>query len=232
MSEADFGFLSGGLDAATVARGVSSGFVGPVGGGAFVFGYHSLTAASGAVGLYALQTNFSPLLDDSLNPSGGSIRAAMKRGASAGPLDFAPFIFIGLQGTSVNDQGYLLGLSDNDPHEILLVKGSPIGGLSPTGSGILRQGSETFVPDTWLHLRLDMIVNPNGDVILKAFKNNGDVTAPTWEAVPGMADFVDDALSVNSGSAPFIGGRLGYGFQVDDVGRRAFYDQIEAHRQK
>lgn len=233
MAEADFLFLSSGLDAPTVARGVSSGFTPPSGGGAFVFGFHSLIAASGAAGLYAAQANFNPLLDDSLAPSGGSIRGAMKRAASASPIGFAPYLFIGLQGSSVNDQGYLLGLSDNDPHEIVLVKGSPVGGLDPTGSGVLRRGSETFIPDTWIHLRLDMIVNPNGDVILKCFKNTGSVVAPVWVAIPGMADFVDDALSVNSGSAPFIGGRAGFGFQVTEgANRRAFLDQIEVHRQR
>jgi hypothetical protein len=233
MAEADFLFLTGGLDAPTVARGVSSGFTPPTGGGAFVFGFHSLIAASGVVGLYAAQANFNPLLDDSAAPSGGSVRGAMKRAASAGPIGFAPFLLIGLQGSSVNDQGYLLGLSDNDPHEVVLVKGAPIGGLDPTGSGVLRRGSETFVPDTWHHLRLDMIVNPNGDVILKCFKNVGSVLAPSWVAIPGMADFVDDALSVNSGSAPFIGGHVGYAFEVtESANRRAFFDQIECHRQR
>ena len=141
-------------------------------------------------------------------------------------------LFIGLQGSSVNDLGYLLGLSDNDPHEIILVKGSPIAGLDPTATSVLKSSSETFVPDTWLHLRLDMIVNPNGDVILKAFRNKLDVTSPTWDAIPGISDFTDDALSVNSGSAPFIGGRGGYAFETSDIQRRGFFDQFELHRQK
>jgi hypothetical protein len=232
VAETDFNFLSGGLAAASVARGVSSGFTPPTGGGSFVFGFNSLDSSAGVVGLYANQATFNPLEDDSTNPSGGSVRGAIKRGASAGPLGFASMLFIGLQGSSVNDLGYLLGLSDNDPHEIVLVKGSPIAGLDPTATSVLKSSSETFIPDTWLHLRLDMIVNPNGDVILKAFKNIGDVTSPSWVAIPGISDFTDDALSVNSGSAPFIGGRGGYAFETSDIQRRMFIDQFELHRQK
>lgn len=238
MAEADFNFLSGGLDAASVARGVSAGFTPPAGGGSFVFGFNSLDTASGAVGLYVNATNnssFDPLIDDSANPTGGSIRGAIQRPIGAGPINFAPFLFIGLQGTTVSDQGYLLGLSDNDPHEIVLRKGAPAGGLLPTATGVLDLGSTTYTPGTWVHLRLDMIVNPNGDVVLKCFQNDltaNNVTAPVWAAIPGIADFIDDALAVNSGSAPFIGGRIGFGFQTADLQRRGYFDHIEALRQK
>lgn len=239
MAEADWAFLSGSLDAASVARGVSAGFTPPSGGGSFVFGFASKVTTPGAVGLYVDGGNnpsFDPdLIDDASDPSGGSIRGAVKRGVSAGPLDFAPFLFIGQQGSSVADQGYLLGLSENDPHEIILRKGAPSGGLLPTAAGVLRTGTATFPPDTWVHLRLDMIVNPNGDVVLKAFQNDlaGDpVTAPTWVTIPGITDFIDDALGVNSGSAPFIGGRAGFGFQTSDLSRRGFFDQIEVLRQR
>ncbi len=232
MAETDFNFLDSGLDAATVARGVSAGFTPPVGGGAFVFGFNSLTTGPGAVGLYGNQPNFNPYVDDGALATNGSVRAAMKRGVSAGPIGFAPFLFISLQGSTVNDLGYLLGLSDNDPHEIVLRKGAPIGGLDPTGSDILASSSETFIPDTWKHLRLDAIANPNGDVVLQAFQNLGDVTSPNWVAIPGIAEFIDDALGVNSGSAPLIGGRGGFGFQTANISRRAFFDQIETHRQR
>lgn len=232
MAEVDFSALSGGLAAASLARGVTAGTSLPTGGGSFAFGFNSLDTSLGAAGYYANQANFNPLLDDAALPSGGSVRAAIKRSASAGPINFAPFIFIGLQGNSVNDIGYLLGLSDNDPHEIVLRKGAPVGGLLPGAADVLRRGSETFVPDTWVHVRLDMIVNPNGDVVLKVFRNYGDVSTPVWVAVPGMDDFIDDALSVNSGSAPLIGGRAGIGFSTSDISRRGYFDQFELHRQK
>lgn len=235
MSEVDFNFLSGGLDAASVARGVSAGFTVPNGGGSFVFGFNSLSTVPGVVGLYANQSNFNPLVDDAANASGGSVRAAIKRGVSGGPIGFAPFLFIGIQGSSINDQAYMLGLSDDDPNQIILVKGAPAGGLKPDNLGVLRTGSATHLPDAWHQLRLDMIVNPNGDVVLKMFENDLDAnpaTSPVWTAIPGMSDFIDDALSVNSGTAPLIGGRAGYGFETSDIQRRGFFDQLEVHRQR
>ena len=165
---------------------------------------------------------------------------ALQRGASAGPTNFAPFMFIGLQNAvpfgTVNDPAYLLGLSDADPHEIILRKGAPAGGLLPTAAGVLRRSTAQFIPGTWVHLRLDMIVNPNGDTVLKIFRNNLSahaVTAPTWEAVPGMADFIDDALgiNVNDGTSPYAGGFAGFGFETHDVSRRGFLDQVELFRQ-
>jgi hypothetical protein len=225
------------LDAASVKRGVSAGFTPPNGGLNFIFGYNSLVTTPGTVGFKVAAANnpsFDPLIDNATNPSGGSIRGAVKRAVSAGPLGFSPFLFIGLQGSAGSDQGYLLGLSDNDPHSIMLRKGSPAGGLDPAGTGILRVGASTFVPDTWVHLRLDMIVNPNGDVVLKVFQNNlaaNPVTAPVWTTVSGMSDFIDDALAVNSGSAPLVGGRVGFGFQTADLQRRGFFDHLQALRQ-
>jgi hypothetical protein len=238
MAEADFGFLSNGLDAASVKRGVTAGFTPPNGGGTYVFGFNSQTTSPGAVGLHVGATNnpaFAPLEDDTPNPSGGSIRGALKRAVSAAPTGFAPFLFIGLQDVDVEDQGYLLGLSDNDPHEIVLRKGAPIGGLDPTSADILRIGSATFTPDAWHHLRLDMIVNPNGDVVLKCFQNDlssNPVTAPVWTAIPGIADYVDDALGAASESDPFVGGYLGFGFQTSNLQRRALFDHIQPLRQK
>jgi hypothetical protein len=46
--------------------------------------------------------------------AGGSVRGAIQRGISGGPLNFAPFLFIGQQGPSVNDLGYILGLGDGE----------------------------------------------------------------------------------------------------------------------
>lgn len=235
MAESDFNFLNGGLDAASIARGVSAGFTPPNGGGTFIFGFNSLDTTPGVVGLYANQTSFNPLEDDAANATGGSIRGAIKRGVSGGPIDFAPFLMIGIQGSSVNDQAYLLGLSDDDPNQIMLVKRAPVAGMKPDGTGVLRTGSATFLPDVWHQLRLDMIVNPNGDVVLKCFQNDldaNDANSPVWEQVPGMDDFIDDALSVNSGTAPLIGGRVGFGFVNADIQRRGFFDQIEVHRQR
>lgn len=232
MAETDWTFLNDGLDAATVDRGVTTGIARAPGGGSFVFGFNSLSTAQGVVGLFTNQVNFAPMA------KGGSIRGAVQRGLSGGPLNFAPYLFIGLQGPSVNDNGYLLGLGDGDPHHLVLRKGTLSGGLPdivPGTLGVLRRSTATFLPGTWLHLRLDMVVNQNGDVILQVFQNDLVAhplgSAPTWAAIPGMAEFIDDALGINSGSQPFTSGRAGFGFFTKDVTRRGFLDHVEAYRQ-
>jgi len=136
----------------------------------------------------------------------------------------------------VGDSAYLLGLSDDDPHRIAVRKGAVTVGLpSADGPGVLLKSSASFAQATWLHLRLDVIVNTNGDVILKVFQS--DLTLhplgapPNWQPVPGMVEFIDDHLGINSGSQPLTSGRCGFGFCVKDVTRRAFFDHIELFRQ-
>jgi hypothetical protein len=232
MAETDWTFLNDGLDAATVDRGVTTAIARPPGGGSFVFGFNSLSTAQGAVALFTNQLNFAPMA------KGGSVRGAIQRGVSGGPLGFAPFFFVGLQGPSVNDLGYLLGLGDGDPHHVVLRKGALSGGLPdipPGTQGVLRRSTGTFMPGTWVHLRLDMIVNLNGDVLLQVFQNdlvaNPLGGAPSWQPVPGMSEFIDDALGINSGSQPFTSGRAGFGFFTKDVTRRGFLDHVEVYRQ-
>jgi hypothetical protein len=231
MAEADWSLLTGILDINTVDRGVTAGMSPPNGGGSFVYGFNSLAEVAGAVGIYVDIADFNPCA------KGGSIRAALKRGAGGGATGFSPFLFIGAQGNGVSDQGYLLGLSDEDPHRILLRKGSLAAGIAGLASttGLLMQGSNSYSQNTWLHLRLDMIVNDTGDVVLKAYESDLDVnavTAPSWSLVPGMeAGFIDDALGVNSGSAPFTSGYVGLGFAVEKQTRRGFFDHVEVLRQ-
>lgn len=232
MSETDWTLLNDGLDAAAVDRGVTTGIARPPGGGNFVYGLNSLSTAQGAVALFTNQLNFAPM------QKGGSVRGAVQRGVSGSPLNFAPFFFIGLQGPSVNDVGYLLGLGDGDPHHIVLRKGGLVAGLPdipPGTEGVLRRSTATFAPGTWLHLRLDMVVNANQDVLLQVFQNDVVAhpigTAPNWVAVPGMEQFIDDALGINSGTQPFTSGRGGFGFFTKDVTRRGFFDQLEVYRQ-
>lgn len=232
MAETDWTFLNDGLDAATVDRGVTTGVARTPGGGSFVFGFNSLATAQGAVGLFSNQVNFAPMA------KGGSVRAALQRGPSGGPLNFAPLLFIGLQGPSVNDHGYLLGLADGEPHHVVLRKGALSVGLPdipPGPLGVLRRSTVTFMPGSWLHLRLDMVVNQNGDVLLQIFQNDLVAhplgSAPSWSAVPGMGEFVDDALGINAGSQPFTSGRAGFGFFSKDVTRRGFVDHVEVFRQ-
>ncbi len=231
MSEADWGVMANGLDGSSVRKGVTNGIARPNGGGNFVYGFNSIVNTAGAVALYTAQTNFSPMA------KGGQVTAAMQRGASGSPLNFAPFVFLGAQSNDVNGAAYMLGLDDDDPHRIMLRKGTLVTGLpalSVGTQGILAVGVETFLAATWLHLRLDMIMNLNGDVILQAFRNDllaNPVSAPVWVPVPGISSFVDDALGVNSGSVPFTSGYGGFGYQTKDISRRAFFDQLTVARQ-
>jgi len=242
MAEADFQVLLGSLSTSSVARGVTAGVSKPNGGGSFVYGFNSLAIVDGAAALACGLTNFYPTL------SGGSIRGALMRGAGGGNTDFAPFLFIGLNGNNVSNSGYLLGLGDADPYHIILRKGSIVTGLpdlvpDPDGAEhVLMRSTETYEIDKWLQLRLDMIVQGSGDVILQCYQNDLDtnpVTAPVWELIPGMlgplypgiTGFVDDALGVNTGSVPYTAGRMGFAFRVEDAVRRVYVDAIECSRQ-
>jgi hypothetical protein len=231
MAESDWTIATDGLAQATLDRGVTNGVARPNGGGNFLYGFNSLAVATGATALFANQANFAP------SAKGGSVRAAIKRGISGGPIGFSPFLIVGMQGPSVQDNAYLLGLSDDDPHRIVLRKGLVELGVpaDPVGTGgMLKVSTGTFTNDTWLHIRIDMISNTNGDVLLQAFESDlttNPVTAPVWTPVVGVENFVDDALGVNSGSAPFGGGRFGFGMQISDVTRRGYLDHIEVFRQ-
>lgn len=232
MAEADWSVLSTSLDTGSVRRGVTSGATPPNGGGSFVYGFNSVELVQGAVGLYVNDGDFGP------TALGASIRGTVKRGTSVGKTNFSPFLFLGLQTADVTSSGYLLGLSDENPHRIALVKGVMTNGVpaaAPGALGVLQRGTATFAENTWHHLRLDMIVNNNGDVLLHCFQsdlNTNLVTAPDWVAVPGITNpFTDDALGINSGSAPYVSGYCGFGVCIKDTGRRAFFDHIQLLRQ-
>lgn len=231
MASSDWTFLTNGLPIGSVDRGVTSGITPPNGGGSFVYGFNSLAVVSGAVALFANQANFAPMA------KGGTVRGAIKRGISGGTTNFSPFLFIGLGGPDVGDNGYFLGLQDDEPYHIALRKGQLSDGIPEAGPGtlgILRRSTTTYDPDTWHHLRLDMVVNVSGDVYLKCFENDltaNAVTSPSWAAITGMDDFIDDSLGVNSGSTPYTSGRAGYGFVCSDVTRRAYLDHVEIGRQ-
>jgi len=234
MAETDFGLF--GAQAGSIKRGVTAGFDAPNGGGNYVVGFHSAVTTAEAMGFYYSGTNFSPLRDDANNATGCSIRAAMKRGPASNPLGFSVALFACLQAASETAYGYLLGLSNNDPHRILLAKTTPAAGLDPNASAtILATSSATFLIDTWHHLKLDVIVNPNGDTVLKCFSNDlgtNPVNGPVWVQVAGMNDVIDDALGITSSSNPLAGGYAGFCFESSESGAYAFVDHFEIDRQK
>jgi hypothetical protein len=230
MASTDWAFLNDGLDMATVDRGVTAGIGRPPGGGAFLYAFNSKSVAAGAVALFCALPDFAPM------PKGCSIRGCVQRGPGGGPTGFSPFLFACGQGTSVNDHAYLLGLSDDDPHRVVLRKGALALGITSSGDrSVLLASSESFEQGSWLHLRLDVIVNDNGDVVLRVFRNDLDAhplgSVPDWQPIDGMPLFIDDHLGINSGSEPLTSGRAGFGFQSRDVTRRAFLDHVELAKQ-
>jgi hypothetical protein len=243
MGQADWGTLDDVLAVADLARGVTAGIVPPSGGGSFVYGYNTRSDAVGAHGKFVNLATFNPTGGGLTPPAGGgSITGCSKRVASVGNVGMSPMLYFCLEPAAtptVNDWAYILGLSDADPYHIVLAKGPLVGGLVDDAADltILRTSSAQYSmgDDLWHHLRLDAIVEPNGDVLLKVFENDlvGHPigTAPTWVAIPGMADFIDDALEINSGSAPLWGGYAGFAFATNgQIGRRGAFDAITVER--
>jgi hypothetical protein len=245
MASADWTELTNSAASSIIARGVTSGIARPNGGGSFVYGYASKLVTPGTVGSFVNLTNFAPTPAN----KGGSISGAIKRGASGGDENFAPFLFICAQGPAIADNTYMLGLGDGDPYHIVLKKGAMSALLEdlapdPTQNGILLRSSNSYTisQDLWHHIRLDAIVQGSGDVILVAYESDltsNPVTAPSWSLIPGMegaqhptiSGFVDDALGVNSGSAPYTNGRMGHGMRSEDVTRRGYLDHLVCARQ-
>lgn len=240
MGSADWTFLDNSLDAASVARDVTASPAGPPGGGAFIYGFNSFVETEGAVAL---------TLDAAQNPNhspaakGASVRGAIKRGLSSLKTGFSPFFYASLQGSappSVTDEAYIIGLEDSDPYRIVVRKGSLIGGVPAATAlnSLLRSTATYTIPsdedEGWHHVRMDVIVEGTGDVIIQCFENDldsNDVDNPVWAPIPGCEQFIDDALGVNSGSLPFDAGYMGYGFASKAVGRRGYFDYLEMLRQ-
>ncbi len=226
MPSADYTFVSDVASSADIRRAVTAGIPAPPGGGSFVYGMASQTNTPGVVALYYNGSGFAPLT------KGGDIRAAMKRLPSAGDDLFSAWIFLGLPGTASTGVAYMLGLSNSEPSHIVLKKGALSTGLPdvvPGTLGVLRRSSATFTKDTWVHLRLEVVANVSGDVVLNAYQNDPNVNpvdAPIWTAIPGLTSFIDDALGINSGSVPIVGGRIGFGMNSSDVNRNVAFDEI------
>lgn len=245
MAQTDWGTLSGGLSTPDVLSGPTAGFGTPNGtSGNYVYGMRSTSDVPGAFGLYALQTNFSP----TPTARGGRISGVMKRGAGAG-VGFAPFLFFCATPAAVTGVGYMLGLSDEAASHIQLRKGILANGLASVAvpapavaPNVLLRSTDFFAADTWQHLRMDVIVQGTGDVIIQVLRNDlalHPASAPIWAAVPGMegafspafSGFVDDALGLNTGSVPLTSGYCGFGARFEVSGRAAFFDQIAIDRQ-
>ena len=110
--------------------------------------------------------------------------------------------------------------------------------MDPSGTHVLRSSDESFTSNSlWFHLRLDVIVNPQDDVVLNVYRSDlttEDVDAPTWVAIPGMDAFVDDANGIIIGTIPPVTGGLycvvGH-YNNGNAGRVSLVDHVEIARQ-
>lgn len=242
MGKADWSTLSNGLTEDQVRRGATAGVTPAGGGGSYSFGMRSVENVAGAVGLFCLQTNFSP------TSKGGRISGALRRATIGSAVGAAPFLFFCADGSEVNSQAYILGLSNESVSHIELRKGTIADGVPAvtsvvpnTSPNVLMRSANTFPPDTWQHLRLDVIVQGTGDVVLQVFRSDvsNGLGSPVWMQVAGMEGpsyptflgFVDDALGVNTGTPPIAGGRAGYGARFETANRAVYFDHIAVDRQ-
>lgn len=235
MAAADWITVPNSLDSATLARGATSGLSTPLGGSSFTYGWRSL--ANGVSGCHALRcdlANFNPIPGN----EGGQITGALLRNTGSSAADHSVFLFFQMQTDDVDTgTSYILGLSAGDPGGISLRKGTVVGGLpdSPAGTdGVLRRSTSSVAQGEWVHLRLDVISNPSGDVILNVFQNDlstNDVTTPVWAAIPGMSSYTDDVLGINSGTPGLAaGGRMGIGYQMATSGVVGAADHVTIGR--
>lgn len=240
MASSDFSTPTGVLTSGDCRFLVTTGTTKPAGGGNFCRVAHSITNAPGVVAAYNNQAGFAP------TSSGAEVTAALCRFTSAGADNFSVFLFAALQSTSVLADAYMLGISAGNPAHLELRKGPLSVGLPdevPLGENmILRRSTSLIELDEWVHLKLEVVVQPFGDVYVNAYRSDlgaHDVTDPLWEEIPGMeldyndlaVSFIDDTLGINTGSLPLIGGRMGYGVRVDEAARRAGIDHYRALRQ-
>lgn len=234
MSAEDWATLDDSLS--TVEKGATSGYTPPNGGGSQVYAFNSMDASViGAAGNRCVIADFTPM------SSGGRISACIKRLPSGANTGFSPFIYLGSGGTSVNDTAYIMGLEDADPYRIVLMKATIIGGVpvasGTVGTDYLARSSDQFQmsSELWHHLRLDVIEQPGGDVTLEVAQNDLTVnpcTAPVWESIDGMAQFIDDAVGGNTGSLPLIGGYAGFATAYQEsIATRSAFDQVQILRQ-
>ncbi len=244
MGQVDWADLGGSLSDASLKRGVTAGIEGPNGGNGFVFGYNSLDSVStGAHGKFVDLPGFTPTGSGLSDPDGGGfVRGAVKRVASPNNTGFTPMLLFCCQGgpPTVNDEAYMLGLSDADPYKVVLAKGPIVGGIvqGDDGTKIIVEGSSEYnmSDGLWHHLSLEPIVQPNGDVLIKCQESDlstHDIHNPVWSTIGGFpgAGYIDDALHINTGTSPLWGGYVGWAFAVNNaLNRRGAFDALQSSR--
>lgn len=223
-----------GTGGAPLYAGTTAAFPTPSGGGSRTYSWRAADASiNGAHAVRVDAPNFAPIPGN----NGGSIRGAIYRADGSSAEDHSVFLFFQLQEDDTSGTAYLLGLSPEVSSHLVLVKG-PLSSGIPTSAektdGVVRRSTETYGQGTWLHVRLDVVVNPNGDVVLNTWVNDltaNDVTAPTWVAVDEMSGVIDDVLGWETGTPGLnVGGRMGFAYHATSSGTAGAVDHIRVAR--
>lgn len=248
MAQTDWAEALSSLSTSTMRRTVSSYSTPPSGGGSYTFGFHVVDATvAGAAALYVDQGGWTPTGSGPGVADGScSITGCVQRQSGAGYTGHTPYLFVCGQGSpvAVSSYAYRLCLSDEDPYRIVLDKAlltaQGISTAVTTQTLATSSASYALGDAIWHHLRLDALVQASGDVLLQAYFNDlatrpiGHVSGPNWQPIPGIASagIVDDALLIRTGSAPLMGGYLGFGMActTNALNRRAAFDAIEPYR--
>lgn len=221
-----------------MVRGVSAGFTPPSGAGTFIYGFRTLVSTTGVGGKFCNIANFKPIAG---TKKGGSMTFALKKLTSG--ITMAPFfgLFKGTDPTVA--EGYYVALTQESSFKIGLFKGTAMSGMSATAAHKLRTSTATYSLNgdglaAWFHIRLDILVNPHGEVVIDVYQNDLAahlVTAPAWAAIAGLTQFIDDPLGYHSGgtSTPHLDGFYPvYGMYTNSgVGEAVLFDHGTVHRQ-
>lgn len=181
---------------------------------AYVYGARGISA--GTFALYANEANFAPI------SSSRSAQVTLGLRAHEGGQ---PFAFTSLVDNGVDEIGYMLGL--DSAGRLTLAKGALADGLDEP-STILRRAVAPTPAGTWLHVRLDVVANDNGDNVLNAWtSSSGSIVSPTWDRT--LDRFIDDVLASNTNTAPLRGGYVGFGAKLP-TGARAYFAAVGIQR--
>jgi len=248
MSQGDWAEVTGALSTSAIKRNVSAYSTPPAGGGSYTFGMHILdSSAAGMAGLYVNLAGWTPTGSGPGVADGScSITGCLQRQSGAGYTGHTPYLFACAQGAppAAGSWAYRLCLSDEDPYRLVLDKAllSAKGISSAPATQTLGVSSASYAlgDALWHHLRLDCLVQANGEVLLQVFSNDlttrpiGHASGPNWQPIPGIssAGIVDDANLIRTGTNPLLGGYLGFGMSctTNALNRRAAFDAIEPYR--
>jgi hypothetical protein len=238
MAEADWTTITNALTSPNVREGVTMAFqLAHADAGAYCYAIHSINAVTGFAGKRCEIADFNPVAA----LKGGSISAAFKKYSSNAA--YAPMIGLINGVDALSAEGYFLGLTSGSSYHIGLKKGSMNAQMSGSGSDILSLSDAAYTAvgnsqTGWFHLRLDVLVNPHGEVILNVYENDYLINGVTgaagnWAAIPGMSQVIDDPTGIMTGKAPYTSGLFFvFGTFIENAGGSvALFDHIEISRQ-